>query len=140
MNCFEHPQKPALGTCTYCGRGLCRDCTAVVQGKLACRGSCEGEIQRARQFLQKSERAMDQRSIVYETSGNVYHQAFAITALFGLGFVVIGTVMMVADMAIPGAVLLGLGVIFTMRAVGFARAGRKFKSLAADQMEAGSKS
>ena len=29
MNCFEHPQKPAVGTCTNCGRGLCKECTTV---------------------------------------------------------------------------------------------------------------
>ena len=90
MNCFEHPQKPAHGTCTFCGRGLCRDCATVVQGKLSCRGKCEQEVARERQLLQKSERAMDQRSVVYETSGNMYHQAFAITAFFGLAFVFLG--------------------------------------------------
>jgi hypothetical protein len=97
-------------------------------------------VQRERKFLQKSERAIDQRSIVYETSGNVYHQAFAITALFALAFIMMGGVMMISDMPIPGAVLLGLGIIFTMRGVGLARAGRQFKSLAAEEVEAGSKS
>jgi hypothetical protein len=140
MNCFEHPQKPALGTCTHCGRGLCRDCANVAHGKLACRGICCEEVQRARQFLQKSERAMDQRSVVYETSGNVYHQAFAITVLFGLAFIFLGAILLFTDLGIVGGVLIGLGVVFTLRGLGLARAGRKFKALAADGADTGSKS
>ena len=42
---------------------------------------------RERELMQKSERAMDQRAVVYETSGSMYHQAFAITVFFGLMFV-----------------------------------------------------
>jgi hypothetical protein len=140
MNCFEHPQKPAHGTCTFCGRGLCRDCATVVQGKLSCRGKCEQEVARERQLLQKSERAIDQRSVVYETSGNMYHQAFAITAFFGLAFVFLGALLMFAENAVLGGVMLGVGAILTIRGFGLARAGRSFRALAAEEGETGTKS
>src|SRR5215475_1258680 len=87
MNCFEHPQKPAVGTCTNCGRGLCKECTTVVEGQLSCRGNCQTEITRKRQLFAKTERAAEDRAVIYGTSGKMYQQAFASTALFGLLFV-----------------------------------------------------
>src|SRR6185295_18389618 len=90
MNCFEHPQKPAVGTCTNCGRGLCKECTTVVEGVLSCRGSCQTETTRKRQLMAKQERAADDRTVVYGTAGKMYQQAFAAAALFGLLFVVGG--------------------------------------------------
>jgi hypothetical protein len=140
MNCFEHPQKPALGTCTYCGRGLCRDCAAVVLGKLACRGECQSEVARERELMQKSERALDQRSVVYKTSGNMYHQAFAITVFFGVIFMGFGAMLVIVENPVLGAILLGLGAILTIRGVGLARAGKSFTALAAEDPDEGSRS
>lgn len=132
MHCFQHTYKPAIGMCSYCGRGLCQECVVAVDGKLSCRGSCEYEIARERRFLQKSEKAIDQRSAVLQTSGNVYHQSFAIVGFFGLVSVVLGVVMLSSNQAVLGAVLLGMGIIFIMRGVGLARASKSFKSLAAE--------
>jgi hypothetical protein len=140
MNCFEHPQKPALGTCTFCGRGLCRDCASVVQGKLSCRGSCQHEVARDRELMQKSEQALNQRAIVYETSGSMYHQAFATSVFFGLLFVCLGAILLFTSDTIFGGILLGIGVILTIRGVGLARAGRSFKTLAAEGNEVSSQS
>ncbi len=132
MNCFEHPQKPAVGTCTNCGRGLCKDCTTVVEGRLSCRGNCEKEVARARQLFADSERAVNERKVVYGTSAKVYHQAFASTAFFGLLFVVVGAVLLFTEIAIAGAFLIAFGVILGIRGAGFARAGKKFKNLTSD--------
>lgn len=135
MNCFEHSQKPAVGSCTHCGRGLCKECTTVVEGKLSCRGNCQVEVTRARQILSDSERAKNERAVVYGTSAKVYHQAFASTAFFGLLFVVIGAALLFTEAALGGAILIALGVILGIRGVGFARAGKKFKALAIEDRE-----
>ena len=132
MNCFEHIQKPAVGTCTNCGRGLCKDCTTVVEGKLSCRGNCQTEVARARQLLSDSERAKNERAVVYGTSAKVYHQAFATTAIVGLMFVIFGTLLLFTDIALAGAILIALGLALGIRGAGFARAGKKFKALASD--------
>jgi hypothetical protein len=60
--------------------------------------------------------------------------------LFGLAFVVFGAVLLFTDVAVLGGVFLGLGVVFTMRGMGLARAGRKFKALAAEDADAGNQS
>ena len=44
MNCFYHPDQPALGLCKSCGRGLCRSCTAEVPDGLACKNHCEDRV------------------------------------------------------------------------------------------------
>jgi hypothetical protein len=130
MNCFEHQQKPAVGMCTNCGRGLCKECTTVVDGMLSCRGGCQSEITRRRQLMVKTERAADERSVVYGTTAKAYHQAFASTAFFGLLFIIFGAILLFTEAIFPGAVLLGLGMMMGIRSVGLNRTAKKYKSLA----------
>lgn len=42
-NCYKHPNKPAVGSCTSCGRDYCSDCLHVKNGKLYCT-SCARNI------------------------------------------------------------------------------------------------
>ncbi|MGF7145965.1 hypothetical protein HNQ56_004413 [Anaerotaenia torta] len=37
MNCSQHPEKEASGTCTYCGKFFCPDCLVDVKGRNYCR-------------------------------------------------------------------------------------------------------
>jgi hypothetical protein len=37
MNCVNHPDKEASGTCTYCGQFFCKDCLVNVKGKMVCK-------------------------------------------------------------------------------------------------------
>ena len=41
MRCFVHHEVEAVGICRACGRALCPDCTAEVEGAVACKGRCE---------------------------------------------------------------------------------------------------
>lgn len=57
MNCYYHPDQPAVGLCKHCQRGLCSDCAADVDGSLACRERHEEQVRStdalvARNFLQ----------------------------------------------------------------------------------------
>jgi hypothetical protein len=136
MNCFEHPQKPAVGTCTHCGRGLCKECATVVEGLLSCRGdNCHKEITRKRELMAKQERAADERTVVYGTAGKMHQQAFASAALFGLLFVIGGALLLFDEEYLPGGVLLGLGLMLAIRSSGYARAAKKYKSLADERSE-----
>lgn len=137
MNCFQHPQKPAVGNCTYCGRGLCQECLSVVESKLSCRGACQKEIARERRLLSLTESAAAQRSVVYETSGALQHRAFAFMAVFGTAMVAFGVIAFLGQMQVAGAVLVGLGAVFLINGFGMARAGRKFKKLAAESRTEG---
>jgi hypothetical protein len=122
--------------CTNCGRGLCKECTTVVEGQLSCRGTlCQTEITRKRQLFSKSERSFDERAVVYGTSAKMYQQSFASAAFFGLVMVVIGAVFLYDEEIIPGAFLIGIGMILGIRSAGLARAGKKYKSLAENRTE-----
>ena len=37
MNCVNHPEKEASGTCTYCGQFFCKDCLVNVKGRMVCK-------------------------------------------------------------------------------------------------------
>ena len=36
MNCFNHPETPAVAYCRSCGRALCEDCKRTAQGTIYC--------------------------------------------------------------------------------------------------------
>jgi Flp pilus assembly protein TadB len=137
MNCFQHTNKPAVGHCTFCGRGLCHECATVVDGKLSCRGSCQQEIARERRVLAQSETAITQRSVVYETSSGVYQRSFAFSAVFGMAALIFGIFMIVGRMPIAGAVVAAMGIVFLINGLGMARASKKFKKLAAEGRDEG---
>src|SRR5688572_23141183 len=54
MNCFYHPNNPAIGICKYCQRGLCSDCAAVVDDVLACKNRHEDEIHQLDQLTARN--------------------------------------------------------------------------------------
>ena len=37
MNCYNHAENEAVGTCTSCGKSICNECKVEMQGKLICR-------------------------------------------------------------------------------------------------------
>src|SRR5471030_371452 len=44
MRCYNHHDIEAVGTCKFCGRGLCPGCAAEVEKAVACRDRCESEV------------------------------------------------------------------------------------------------
>ena len=44
MNCFNHRERPALGVCKSCGKGLCEECLQEVPNGLACKAKCEERV------------------------------------------------------------------------------------------------
>ncbi len=44
MVCYYHPDKPAVGICKHCQRGLCSDCAAIVDDSLACKDRHEEQV------------------------------------------------------------------------------------------------
>ena len=54
MNCFYHPDKPAIGLCKHCQRGLCTDCAAFVDDLLACKNRHEGQVHEMSSLMQRN--------------------------------------------------------------------------------------
>ena len=44
MRCYVHRDLEAVGTCKFCGRGVCPTCAVEVDKALACRDRCESEV------------------------------------------------------------------------------------------------
>jgi sulfite exporter TauE/SafE len=54
MNCYYHSDKPAVGLCKYCQRGLCADCSARVDDSLACQDRHETQVHEMTLLMQKN--------------------------------------------------------------------------------------
>ena len=54
MNCFYHPDKPAIGLCKYCQRGLCTECAAIVDDVVACNHRHEDEVRQLGQLAARN--------------------------------------------------------------------------------------
>lgn len=54
MVCFYHPDRPAVGLCKYCQRGLCSACAAPAGDSLACRGLHEDHVRSMEELMQRN--------------------------------------------------------------------------------------
>jgi hypothetical protein len=54
MQCFYHPDRPALGICAHCQRGICAECLTLVEDRLACGGRHEEQVRAAYQVLRRN--------------------------------------------------------------------------------------
>ncbi|HEX6034148.1 MAG TPA: hypothetical protein VFY83_06915 [Anaerolineales bacterium] len=54
MLCYYHPDKPAVGLCKYCQRGLCPRCAAPAGDSLACKGLHEEQVVAMEWLMQKN--------------------------------------------------------------------------------------
>ena len=105
MNCFFHPDRPALGLCKSCGRGLCQDCLAEVPDGLACKNRCKERVQFINRITDSNRQVLAATNVHVRTA-TVFTLAFGVLfCLFGfLPYFVFGE---------KGALILGaMGVVF----------------------------
>ena len=110
MNCFYHPDRPAVGLCKHCQRGLCSDCAALVGDSLACKGRHEEQVhaleEMTRLNILKSKRTRSdylRNTIFYGTVGLLF-TAFGVSQIQWLGvqgivYAVIGLALLYAALA-----------------------------------------
>ena len=87
MVCYYHPDKPAVGLCKHCQRGLCADCAALIDDCLACRNRHEEQVgAMGLQLLQARRVGSDyiRNTIFYGVVGILF-TAFGISQLRYLG-------------------------------------------------------
>ncbi|GAB4433501.1 MAG: hypothetical protein Kow002_20960 [Anaerolineales bacterium] len=110
MQCFYHPDQPALGVCKHCQRGLCAACISEVDDSLACKDRHEGEaaglnLLARRNLLQAQRMGSNYRrnAIFYFLSGALFTgfglYQFRWTGLSGLFLLFIGLFLMYAAVA-----------------------------------------
>ncbi len=110
MVCFYHPDKPAVGICKHCQRGLCADCAIEIEDVLACKNRHEDEVRALEQLtarnLFQSKRvasAYIRNAIFYGLVGLLF-TGFGLMQLRFLGlqavfFILIGVFLLFASIA-----------------------------------------
>ena len=110
MICFYHPDKPAIGVCKHCQRGLCSDCAALVDDVLVCNGRHEGQVRALEEMTQqnilKSKRTRSDyfRNTVFYGIVGLLFTAFGVSQIQWLGlqgivYAVIGLALLYAALA-----------------------------------------
>ena len=79
MICFYHPDRPALGICKHCQRGLCSDCAALVDNCLACKNRHEEQVRDLNQLAQRN-------ILQSKRVGSVYLRNAIFYGLVGIAF------------------------------------------------------
>jgi hypothetical protein len=119
MNCYYHPNQPAVGICKHCQRGLCVDCAVDVDGSLACKDRHEGQVHAldaltARNLLQT------------QRAGSVYSRNAIFYFLVGILFAGFG-LMQVRWLGWQGIFLMAIGLFLLYAAVANYLESRKYK-------------
>lgn len=84
MNCYYHPNQPAVGICKHCQRGLCTACAADVDGSLACKDRHEGQVQALDALTARSLLQTKRVGSVYSRNAIFYFLVGILFAGFGL--------------------------------------------------------
>ena len=84
MNCFYHPDKPAVGLCKHCQRGLCIACAADVEGNLACKDSHEEQVRALDSLTARNLLQAKRVGSVYSRNAIFYFLVGVLFAGFGL--------------------------------------------------------
>jgi len=82
MNCFYHPERPAVGICKHCQRGLCTDCAALVDDTLACDNRHESQVHALNQMTERNVLAAARTGANYRRNAWFY----VLTGLLFSGF------------------------------------------------------
>ena len=92
MNCYYHPNQPAVGLCKHCQRGLCSACAADVDGSLACKDQHEEQVRAldtltARNLLQAGRvGSVYRRNAVFYSLVGILFTGFGLTQIRWLGW------------------------------------------------------
>ena len=110
MVCFYHPDKPAVGICKHCQRGLCTDCAAIIDDVIACKNRHEEQVraleEMTKQNILKSKRTRSDylRNTVFYGVVGLLFTVFGISQIQWLGlqgvvYAVIGLALLYAALA-----------------------------------------
>jgi hypothetical protein len=103
MRCFNHHDRPAIGTCKECCKGLCTECAADLGHGLACKGQHESMVETLNTMITRNATAYS----AAEKGGS-----FILPAFLGfIGVILIGQTLYAGRGLTSFGVLLGGGFI-----------------------------
>ena len=83
MNCFNHVDKPAIGFCKSCCKGLCADCAATLPNGLACRETCEDRVTLINQIIDNNQKVISAANVQVKSNGVFILFLGVVLCLFG---------------------------------------------------------
>ena len=84
MNCYYHPNQPAVGLCKHCQRGLCIECAVDVDGSLACKERHEEQVHALEALTARNLLQAGRLGSVYRRNAIFYSLVGILFAGFGL--------------------------------------------------------
>lgn len=84
MNCYYHPNQPAVGVCKHCQRGLCIACAMDVDGSLACKDRHEEQVRDLDSLTQRNLLQVKRIGSNYRRNAVFYFLSGFLFAGFGL--------------------------------------------------------
>ncbi len=109
VNCFNHPDRAALGLCKSCGKGLCRDCLAELQDGLACKGRCEPRVALINRIIDSN------KQVLAVARSNMRGVVILLFVMGGV-FLLLGLGSLVAGHWVTAAFPLVIGLVFCLLA------------------------
>ena len=115
MNCFNHPEKSAIGLCKCCNKGLCFECAVDLDFGLACKNKHEKEVEAIEFITQKSQKIFSsapKNSLIapifylfmgFVFAGFGFYSKGGVTDLpfvLGIGFIIFGIITFIRGRAI----------------------------------------
>ena len=110
MNCFYHVDRPAVGICKSCSKGLCSEC-AIDTGKgIACKGKCAERVIEVENLIDRNlaARLMGEGQL----KQNLYFMLF-----MGMMSGLLGGLMIKDEHTETGVLFIVFGVVVAIRGV-----------------------
>ena len=116
MNCFNHSDRPAIGLCKHCSKGLCTECTSDLGHGLACKGAHENQVEDLDMIIRKNTKAVSSApqniliapifcvftGLVFAIFGYSKRGLMDFGVILGTGFIVFGIVVFIRNKTIYG--------------------------------------
>lgn len=115
MNCFNHPDQPAVGICKSCGKGLCAGCAATLPNGLACRSACEERVTLINQIIDNNQRVIFAANAQIRSAGLFILLLGAIFCLVGFLPLLISGDRTMLFMAVLGLCFAAFGIARLMK-------------------------
>jgi hypothetical protein len=84
MVCYYHPDRQAVGTCKHCQRGICSECSTLVNDTLACKDRHEDQVRASDLALRRNVALYQGSRAGYIRNGIFYSLVGALFEVFGL--------------------------------------------------------
>ena len=112
MNCFNHPETSAVGSCKACSKGLCPECAEDLGHGIACKNLHEQQVEDLRMVISKNIRMYKDAGknqyimpIFFMFMGLVYsgyclyqgREISSMPVVLGIGFILLGVILIIRN-------------------------------------------